>query len=164
MIEIQIINILSLFWKQYFSCCLLHFSNSNLSIYFKTKKKSSKTNKQTRQKKKEEGKKKVISKIWTRYLRLTRPHIATTPLRMVARFGEQSQVWCLLHGTSAGKRPGQIAQTIEPYLTDRKNDSKQSDEIKTNWNQATDRKNNVNAFHGNERRYAIQSRHNSSAK
>ena len=31
-------------------------------------------------------------------------------------------------------------QTIEPYLTDWKNDSKQSDEIKANWNQATDSK------------------------
>ena len=59
-------------------------------------------------------------------------------------------------------------QTIEPYLTDWKNDSKQLDEIKANWNQATDSKkqwhNNVNAFHDNERTYAIQSRHNSSAK
>ena len=31
-------------------------------------------------------------------------------------------------------------QTIEPYLTNWKNDSKQSDEIKANWNQATDSK------------------------
>ena len=31
-------------------------------------------------------------------------------------------------------------QTIEPYLTDWKKDSKQSDEIKANWNQATDSK------------------------
>ena len=31
-------------------------------------------------------------------------------------------------------------QTIEPYLTDWKNDSQQSDEIKANWNQATDTK------------------------
>ena len=46
-------------------------------------------------------------------------------------------------------------QTIEPYLTDWKKDSKQSDEIKANWNQATDSKNNINAFHGNERTYAI---------
>ena len=29
---------------------------------------------------------------------------------------------------------------IEPYLTDWKNDSKQSDEIKATWNQATDSK------------------------
>ena len=34
-------------------------------------------------------------------------------------------------------------QTIEPYLTDWKNDSKQSDEIKANWNQATDSKNRL---------------------
>ena len=31
-------------------------------------------------------------------------------------------------------------QTIEPYLTDWKKDSKQSDEIKGNWNQATESK------------------------
>ena len=31
-------------------------------------------------------------------------------------------------------------QTIELYLTDWKKDSKQSDEIKANWNQATDSK------------------------
>ena len=40
---------------QYFSCCLLHFINSYLGIYLKTKKqkKNSKTNKQTKQNKKE---------------------------------------------------------------------------------------------------------------
>ena len=62
MIEIQIIK------TQYFSCCLLHFINSYLGIYLKTKKttttKNSKTNKQTRQnkkeKEKEEGKKKGL--------------------------------------------------------------------------------------------------------
>ena len=32
-------------------------------------------------------------------------------------------------------------QTIKPYLTDWKNDSKQSDEIKANWNKATDSEN-----------------------
>ena len=70
MIEIQIINILSqprsqgevdtilVLETQYFSCCLLHFSNSYLSIYLKTKKpkKNSKTNRQTRQNKKEKRK------------------------------------------------------------------------------------------------------------
>ena len=41
---------------QYFSCCLLHFSNSYLSMYLKTTTKTSKTNKQTRQNKKEKKK------------------------------------------------------------------------------------------------------------
>ena len=80
---------------QYFSCCLLHFSNSYLSIYLKTKKQQNKINKQTwqikKEKKREKGKKKVFSRIWTQF-GLTRPHIATTPLRMVTWFGEKSQV------------------------------------------------------------------------
>ena len=71
MIEIQIINItITVLETQYFSCCLLHFINSYLGIYLKTKKtnkKNSKTNKQTKQnkkeKKKEEGKKKILSRI-----------------------------------------------------------------------------------------------------
>ena len=48
MIEIQIIK------TQYFSCCLLHFINSYLGIYLKTKKKQnkSKANKQTKKNKK----------------------------------------------------------------------------------------------------------------
>ena len=49
---------------QYFSCCLLHFINSYLGIYLKTKtknKKNSKTNKQTKQNKKE-NKRKVGSR------------------------------------------------------------------------------------------------------
>ena len=55
--------------SQYFSCCLLHFSNSYLSIYLKTKnknKKNSKTNKQTRQNKKEN--KNALSSVESRLL------------------------------------------------------------------------------------------------
>ena len=87
---------------------------------------------------------------------LIRRHIATTPLRMIADF---------VKSLKFNAFPWNFRrQTIEPYLTNWKNDSKQSDEIKADWNQATDSKNNVNAFHGNERTYLIQSRHNSSAK
>ena len=56
----------------------MHFINSYLGIYSKTKQKTitkkSKTNKQTKQnkpkKKKEDGKKKVLSRFWTRYIRV----------------------------------------------------------------------------------------------
>ena len=75
---------------QYFSCCLLHFINSYLGIYLKTKKKPkepSKTNKQTKQnkkeKKKEKGKRRSIAEFEPGTFGLTRPHIATTPLRMI---------------------------------------------------------------------------------
>ena len=54
----------------------MHFINSYLGIYSKKQQqqqKKSKTNKQTKQnkpKKKEDGKKKVLSRFWTRYIRV----------------------------------------------------------------------------------------------
>ena len=64
---------------------------------------------------------------------LTRPHTATTPLRMIT--------WIWWKVSNLMRFPWNFRrQTIEPYLTDWKNDSKQSDEIKANWNQATDSK------------------------
>ena len=85
MIEIQIINIPSLFWKHNTFLAVY----CTLGIYLKTKnkkqKKNSKTNKQTKQNKKEkkEGKKKVLTEFEPGTFGLTRPHIATTPLRMI---------------------------------------------------------------------------------
>ena len=99
MIEIQIINTLSflVLETQYFSWCLLHFSNSYLSIYLETKeKKTSKTNKQTRQnkneKKRNKGKRKSLAGFEPGTFDLTRHHIATTPLRITTSFGEKSQL------------------------------------------------------------------------
>ena len=102
MIEIQITNILSLFWKQYFSCCLLHFSNSYLSIYLKTKKTTTKKTakqiskqdktKKEKKKKRKKGKRKSLADFEPGTFELTRPHMATTPLWIVTRFSEKSQV------------------------------------------------------------------------
>ena len=120
---------------QYFSCCLLHFINSYLGIYLKKKtaKQISKQNK-TKKKKKKEGKKKVVSRIWTRYLQVyptSHSHYAIEDDRMI-----WWKVWNLMPFSSNFRR-----QTIELYLSNWKNDSKQSDEIKANWNKATDSKN-----------------------
>ena len=52
----------------------------------------------------------------------------------------------------------------EPYLTDWKNDSQQSDEIKANWNQATDTKKQCKTHFMAMKEHAIQSRHNSSGE
>ena len=67
----------------------MHFINSYLGIYLKTKtnKKNSKTNKQTKQNKKEKkrktGKRRSLAEFEPGTFGLTRPHIATTPLRMI---------------------------------------------------------------------------------
>ena len=120
MIEIQIINILSLFWKH----------NTFLAVYCKTNKQAKQNKKR---KKKEEGKKKFVSRIWTRCLRVdptSHSHYAIEDDHVmwwkVSRLILFPWNFC--------------RQTIEPYLTDWKNDSKQSDEIKATWNQATDSK------------------------
>ena len=62
----------------------MHFSNSCLSIYLKTKQKNpAKKNKQTRQNKKEKKgrreKKRPLAEFEPGTFGLTRPHIATTP-------------------------------------------------------------------------------------
>ena len=130
MIEIQIINIPSLFWKHNTFLAVY----CTLGIYLKPKKKTkknSKTNKQTKQNKKEkkEGRreKEGLSRIWTRYLWVdptSHSHYA---------FEDDHMIWWkasnLMPFSWNFRR-----QTIEPYLTDWK---KQSDEIKDNWNQAT---------------------------
>ena len=116
----------------------MHFINSYLGIYLKTKQKTTtkKTAKQISKQnktKKEEGKKKVSSRIWTWYVRVdptTLSHYATEDDHMI-----WWKVSNLMPFSWNFRR-----QTIEPYLTDWKNDSKQSDEIKANWNQATDSK------------------------
>ena len=115
----------------------MHFINSYLGIYLKTKQKNSKTNKQAKQnkkeKKKEEGKKRVVRRIWTWCLRVdptSHSHYAT-----------EDDYMKLVKSLKFIRFPWNFRrQTIEPYLTDWKNDSKQSDEIKVNWNQATDSK------------------------
>ena len=117
------------------------FINRYLGIYLKakqkTKKENSKTNKQTKQnkkeKKKEEGKKKVVSRIWTQYRRVdqtSHSHYAIEDDNMICW-----EVSNLMPFPWNFRR-----QTIEPYLTDWKNDSKQSDEIKANWNQKKKKK------------------------
>ena len=75
----------------------------------------------------------MLSRIWNRYLRVdttSHSHYAMeddhNPYRKVSN---------LIPLPSNFRR-----QTTEPYLTDWKNDLKQSDEIKANWNQATDSK------------------------
>ena len=76
---------------QYFCCCLLHFINSYLGIYLKTKQ-----NKQTKQNKKEKKRKmekrRSLAEFEPGIFGLIRRHIATTPLRMIARFCEKSQI------------------------------------------------------------------------
>ena len=136
--------------KQYFCCCLLHFINSYLGIYIKKKKKKTKQGTTSKQNKKEtkkgDGKKKVLSRMWTRYLRVnptSHSHYAI----------EDDHITSLKVSNLMPFPWNFRRQTIEPYLTDWKNDSKQSDEIKAK-----------NTFHGNERTYVIQSGHNSSAK
>ena len=86
MIEIQIINIPSLFWKH--NTFLVVYCT--LGVYLKPKQKTKKTakqiskqNKTKKKKKKEEGKKKVLTEFEPGTFGLTRPHIATTPLRMI---------------------------------------------------------------------------------
>ena len=83
MIEIQIINIPSLFWKHNTFLAVY----CTLGIYLKPKKKPakqiSKQNKTKKKKKKEEEKKKVLAEFEPGTFGLTRPHIATTPLRMI---------------------------------------------------------------------------------
>ena len=75
---------------QYFSCCSLHFINSYLRINIKTKQKNSKTNKQAKQNKKEKkrkkGKRGLLAEFEPGAYELTRPHIATTPLRIGEKF------------------------------------------------------------------------------
>ena len=70
--------------------------NSYLGIYLKTKQKKQQTNKQTKQNKKEKkgkkGKGRFLTDFESRIFGLTRPHIATTPLRMIAWRGEKSQI------------------------------------------------------------------------
>ena len=135
MIEIHIISTILVLETQYFSCCLLHFSNSYLSIYLKTKQKNSKTNKQTRhnkkEKKKEEGEKKVFSRIWTRYLRFdptSHSHYA---------IGDGHLIWRKVSHLMPfpwnfrGQTTGANDRAIK---------TKQWDEIRANWNQATDSK------------------------
>ena len=142
MIEIQIINIPSLFWKHNTFLAVY----CTLGVYLKPKQKTKKTAKQiskqnkTKKKKKEEGKKKVVSRIWTRYLRVdptSHSHYAIEDDRMI-----WWKVSNLMPFSWNFRR-----QTIEPYLTDWKNDSKQSDEIKANWNQATDSKKQSHESH-----------------
>ena len=109
---------------QYFCCCLLHFILQLFRYIFKNK---------TKKKKKEDGKKKVLSRIWTQYLRAdptSHSHYAIEDDRVTSW-----KVSNLMPFPWNFRR-----QTIEPYLTNWKNDSKQSDEIKANWNQATDSK------------------------
>ena len=87
MIEIQIINIPSLFWKHNTFLAVY----CTLGVYLKTKnqkqkkpaKQISKQNKTKKKKKKEEGKRKVLTEFEPGTFGLTRPHIATTPLRMI---------------------------------------------------------------------------------
>ena len=87
MIEIQIINILSLFWKHNTFLAVY----CTLGIYLKTKNKKqkktakhlSKQNKTKKKQKKEDGKKKVFAEFEPGTFGLIRLHIATTPLRMI---------------------------------------------------------------------------------
>ena len=92
---------------QYFSCCLLHFINSYLGIYLKTKK-PRKQNK--KEKKKEEGKKKVVSRIWTWCLWFdltSHSHYAIE---------DEHMIWWKV--VNLMRFPWNFrGQTIEPYLT-----------------------------------------------
>ena len=123
---------------QYLSSRLLHFINSYLGIYLKTKKLGKQQNKwakktKQKRKKKEEGKKKVVSRIWTQCLRVdptSHSHYAIEDEHMI--WWKVSNLMCFPRNFRR--------QMIEPYLTDWKNDSKQLDEIKANWNQDTDSK------------------------
>ena len=81
MIEIQIINIPSLFWKH--NTFLAVYCTLGTYLKPKTAKQISKQNKTKKKKKKEEGKKKVLAEFEPGTFGLTRPHIATTPLRMI---------------------------------------------------------------------------------
>ena len=134
MIEIQIINILSLLWKH----------NTFLAVYctlvtdLKTKKRAkqiSKKDKTKTKKNRKKGKRKYLADFENGTFRLTWPHIATTPLRMVTWFDENFNAFYikLPPANDRGKRSSHT-------IIDWKNDSQQSDEIKANWNQATDTK------------------------
>ena len=93
MIDIQIINTLSLFWKH----------NTFLAVYctlvqlfkyiFKSKKTATQISKQDKTKKKKKrkkGKRRSLTEFEPGTFGLTRPHIATTPLKMITC--EKSQV------------------------------------------------------------------------
>ena len=136
MIEIQIISILSLFWKH--NTFLAVYCTLFIRYIFKNKQKQKKAKQISKQnktkqkrKKKDEGKKKVHSIVWTRYLRVdpnSHGHYATED--------EHMKGWKV---SNIMPFPWNFRrQTIEPYWADWKKDSKQSDEIKANWNQATD--------------------------
>ena len=114
---------------QYFSCCLLHFSNSYLSIYLKTKQKKpakqiSKQDKTKKKKKRKKGKRRSIAGFELGTFGLTRSHIATTPLRMATLLAKSLKLnpfsMELPPANDRGKR------------SSHKNDSKQWDEIKAN--------------------------------
>ena len=79
MIEIQNKYTILVLETQYFSCCLLHFINSYLGIYLKTKKQQNKKANKTKQKrkKKEEGKRRYIAEFEPGASELTRSHIAS---------------------------------------------------------------------------------------
>ena len=86
MIEIQIINIPSLFWKHNTFLAVY----CTLGIYLKPKKKKkpakqiSKQNKTKKKKKRKKGKRRSSAKFEHGVSELTRPNIASTPLRMIA--------------------------------------------------------------------------------
>ena len=159
MIEIQIINILSLLWKH----------NTFLAVYctlvtdLKTKKRAKQISKQdktkTKKKNRKKGKRKSLADFENGTFRLTWPHIATTPLRMVTWFDENFNAFYikLPPANDRGKRSSHT-------IIDWKNDSQQSDEIKANWNQATDTKKQCKTHFMAMKEHAIQSRHNSSGE
>ena len=160
MIEIHYYkNTILVLETQYFSCCLLHFSNSYLSIYLKTKQKKtakqiSKRDKTKKKKKRKKGKRRSEMGFEPCTFRKIRPHIATTPLRM--SHDNQSNlmlfIWNFRRQTTGANN--------RAIKTTRRNGVK----LRLIETRLLTVKNNVNAFHGNERTYAIQSRHNSSAK
>ena len=143
MIEIHIINILSLL-------CLLHFSNSYLSIYLKTKQKKtakqiSKQDKTKKEKKKEEGKKTILSRIWTQYLRLD----PTSHSHYAIEDGHVTWPKVSHFYSFSMELPPANDRAIK---TTRSNGMK----LRLIETRLLTVKNNVNAFHGNERTYAIK--------
>ena len=103
-----------------------------LHIFAKTNKQT-KQNKKEKEKKKEDGKKEILSRIWTQYLRVDPTSRSHYPIE------DGHVMWWKVWNLMPFPWNFRL-QTIEPYLTNWKKDSKQSDEIKANWNQATDSK------------------------
>ena len=120
----------------------------------KRAKKISKRDKTKKKKKRTKGKRWSTAGFEPGTFGKTRPHIATTPLRM--SHGRSSNlmifIWNFRRQTTGANN--------RAIKTTRRNGMK----LRLIETRLLTVKNNVNAFHGNERTYAIQSRHNSSAK